>query len=1217
MKRRSKPLYATTLLLSFLATILLFQFTAQRGIAGSQPALRVIANKNLIEESGEDINPWHDYGSFALYRIPPEAWQKMPDEVRSQAQLLNNAQKLFVGDTVINTQQDILRQADSAEATRGEALQLIQFVGPIKDEWLLAIEATGAELVQYIANYGYLVWADSNSRQQLDMMARQDTFMQFSMPYKPALRLGPTLSVDRNTTDSGNNFVSVTIQVYRHDQVNLTKQAIEAMLVEVHSPWEAVLNFQNIKGIVREQDLPTIAAFPAVVWVGESFDRELNDEVQGQIMANYLVPNKSAPVGPGYLSWLAELGLSSDPSSFPIVDIIDDGIGNGIAATAGDDVTLREQGLAEKPSRLAYIANCTSAANGASPDGHGHLNVSIAGGFDIRSGFPYQDQQGYQLGLGVNPFGRFAGTRVFDDNRFTTEGCGGTDSSLISETYNRGARIISNSWGCGQCAGTYDAGSQAYDAAVRDADPNAEGNQELLILFSAGNYGPKSASIGTPGNGKNVLTVGASENVRPTWTDGCGIVPSQADSVLDIASFSSRGPAPGGRTKPDVVAPGTHIQGTASTDPNYPPDGTNLGVCDIFHPNGQAIFNASSGTSHAVPAVAGFASLAYAFLQQNYGLASPSPALLKAFIVAHTLYLDGFDSGDDLPSHNQGFGLPDMSSALKDTERVIIDQTEAKLFDESGEKWTLTLAASDPKSPIRIVMAYTDQPGAIGSEPHVNDLNLTVRADGITYFGNQFSRQWSMSGGTPDGVNNVEAVFLPSISDPIFEIEVTAFNIAGDGVPGVGDGSDQDFTLVCSNCVVKNEFTLSAKPIANSLCRPESAEYALHLESMFGFAEAVSMNIIDLPAGMSSQFSSNPVRPTATTMLTLTADETVPAGSYAIDVAGRTTDNEKSITLLLDVNSQEPGFPKLLYPLNEGNNLPVDLQLSWAEAAQAGTYEVQIANDPNFDQIVEEAVGLVQTTYTASKLQPDHVYFWRVRTVNSCATGKYTASATFRTSSQFGGCHAGVAPEIIYFSDFEGSAPGWIHEGIQDSWRLTEERTHSASTAFYAANFNGISDQRLVSPPIDLPAIQGALTLQFWNYQSLESNESGDQSCFDGAILEISANQGQSWQQVGGPPQTDNVLITDPYDGIISSRHENPISGKAAWCGDPQDWTNSVVRVDEYAGKTVRFRFRLGSDLSIGTESGHEGWYIDDVRVQVCPSLNNNTYLPAILTHGN
>jgi subtilisin family serine protease len=65
----------------------------------------------------------------------------------------------------------------------------------------------------------------------------------------------------------------------------------------------------------------------------------------------------------------------------------------------------------------------------------------------------------------------------------------------------------------------YIALSRAYGIGVRDADPGAAGNQPITFVFAAGNSG-KPASIVAPGNAKNVITVGASENQHPSDEDG-------------------------------------------------------------------------------------------------------------------------------------------------------------------------------------------------------------------------------------------------------------------------------------------------------------------------------------------------------------------------------------------------------------------------------------------------------------------------------------------------------------------------------------------------------------------------------------------------------------------------------------------------------------------------------------------------------------------------
>jgi bacillopeptidase F (M6 metalloprotease family) len=127
-----------------------------------------------------------------------------------------------------------------------------------------------------------------------------------------------------------------------------------------------------------------------------------------------------------------------------------------------------------------------------------------------------------------------------------------------------------------------------------------------------------------------------------------------------------------------------------------------------------------------------------------------------------------------------------------------------------------------------------------------------------------------------------------------------------------------------------------------------------------------------------------------------------------------------------------------------------------------------------------------------------------------------------------------------------------------------------------------------VSPSIALPTGEAPLTLQYWNRRGMEAN--GATGCYDGGILEASTNGGSTWTQVGSAS-----LLTDPYTGPISTSFSNPLGGLQAWCGTTE-WVQSIVDVSAMAGQNVQFRFRLGSDTSVGAD----GWYLDDVKVQSC-----------------
>lgn len=90
-------------------------------------------------------------------------------------------------------------------------------------------------------------------------------------------------------------------------------------------------------------------------------------------------------------------------------------------------------------------------------------------------------------------------------------------------------------------------------------------NPENLLIFAASNYGDIDdnrtvCTIGSPGIGKNVLTVGATSSGEARFTttaeDGTAADGTNGSADMDtVAYYSSYGPTQDGRIKPEIVAP--------------------------------------------------------------------------------------------------------------------------------------------------------------------------------------------------------------------------------------------------------------------------------------------------------------------------------------------------------------------------------------------------------------------------------------------------------------------------------------------------------------------------------------------------------------------------------------------------------------------------------------------------------------------------------------
>jgi hypothetical protein len=1148
-----------------------------------------------------------DYGRTALYRVDGAALA----QAGSAAHAEPDADQLLFSAHPFNTQRDRLSAPApfTLDVPPGPGLQVVQFVGPIKQAWLDTLAANGIKPVHYVANNGYLVWADQPAQAQLANLRTTAAWLQYASPYYGFLKVGPHLGERLGANPASHDEVDVTVQIYRHDGDGPTRQFVtgHALLPQsqrapagpgkIDAHWTPVLAFANVNIRVHLADIPAIAARPDVVFVGEKLPNKMMDEKQDLILTGDLNPG---PASVDYVQYLIDLGFSQDPDAYPIVDLTDSTIdegGSGVTVLDTADPRLHVAGDINQPVRVAYFHNCSTTpdAQVGAIDGHGSLNAGIIIGYDQTPGTPYQDADGLQLGLGVNPFGRVGSTAIFVPG-YDVNGCGGTDQGVIQANWDNGAKISSNSWGATFPPSTYDASDQAYDVGVRDADATSDGNQQMIYVFAAANAGPSAATVSSPGAGKNVITVGASENVRPDWTDGCATGPSGADDAMDVIGFSSRGPAPGQRTKPEVIGPGTHIQSGASNYSGY----TGGGVCDQYHPLGQTIFAASSGTSHSTPATSAMAQLSYWWIEQGGagaaagtideldGPRAPSPALMKAWLMAHPTYLTGVSANDDLPSNSQGYGMPNMSLMFDATPKVLLDQSE--VFDNTGDNYQITVGIADPGKPVRIALAYTDQPGTLGTSPQVNNLDLGVENGGNTYLGNQFDHQWSVTGGSADTRNNYEAVFLPAGSSGDVTISVDAFNIAGDGVPDAGDATDQDFALVCYNCSRNPTFTLGSPTRDAEVCAGTDFSAPITVNQITGFTDPVDLVASGNPPPSSASVTPTTVTPPGSAELDVTGSDGVAAGDYTITVTGTSGAVTKTLDFDLTYFSGVPLATTLATPADGAQNVPAATTFTWVAQAQVGTYLLEVATDPGFtDIVVSQQVPGSATTYTASALDTNTQYYWRVSDANICGDGAASAVFSFTTIAAPGDCAIGTDAVTLFEDDVESGDNGWSHAAAVggDTWTINTARPNSPSNAWFVQDPGELSDQTLTSPVIDLPDTLGALTFQFQNWRDIEN--SGSDACWDGGILEV-ALDGGAFEQVPGAQ-----LLTDPYTGDISTQYSNPLGGEQGWCGS-QPYTNSIVDASPYAGHSAQFRFRLGSDSSLG----HEGWYIDDIKVKGC-----------------
>ena len=317
-------------------------------------------------------------------------------------------------------------------------------------------------------------------------------------------------------------------------------------------------------------------------------------------------------------------------------------------------------------------------------------------------------------------------------------------ASMLNKAYNDGARIHTNSWGAASNFGAYEKMAATVDQVMFD-------KQDLLILFAAGNSGVDKNrdgridpnSVGTPGTAKNVLTVGASENLlakggilkkvgelgsaKDNWPASPIADGTMSDNINGLAMFSSRGPTLDGRVKPEIVAPGTNILSVRSQQP----------TAEVLWGAYNKDYVYSGGTSMATPLTAGAAAVARQILIEKLNQAQPTAALVKAFLTHTAVDMFpgqfgevGSEHGQELltrrPNNDEGFGRVDVAQFVKFGQNGAMMVVDSKTGVATGETSEATLKVSQAGR-LQVNLVWTDAPGSVNSSKAlVNDLDLEV-----------------------------------------------------------------------------------------------------------------------------------------------------------------------------------------------------------------------------------------------------------------------------------------------------------------------------------------------------------------------------------------------------------------------------------------------------------------------------------------------------------
>lgn len=230
----------------------------------------------------------------------------------------------------------------------------------------------------------------------------------------------------------------------------------------------------------------------------------------------------------------------------------------------------------------------------------------------------------------------------------------------------------------------------------------------------------------------------------------------------------------------------------------------------------------------------------------------------------------------------------------------------------------------------------------------------------------------------PNTPTTTARVMVRSASGTFFDISDNNFEIAG---------ATFDYTLSTTNNV-------------QTVCSPTDAVYTIDIGEVGGYSDPVTLSVTGLPAGATSNFSVNPVTPVGSSVLTISNIGAVTPGAYTFTVNAASTSGPKTLSLDLNINNGSPAAITLLTPADAATGVSTGTTFTWSASPDNGaTYEIDIATDPGFTTIIDNATGLATESYTSASLSNNTTYYWRVRVITGCGTSPYSTAFSFTTSN--------------------------------------------------------------------------------------------------------------------------------------------------------------------------------------------------------------------------
>uniref|UniRef100_A0A7C4W7I7 T9SS type A sorting domain-containing protein n=2 Tax=candidate division WOR-3 bacterium TaxID=2052148 RepID=A0A7C4W7I7_UNCW3 len=599
----------------------------------------------------------------------------------------------------------------------GLGYYLIQFNGPVYRYMVEEIRNLGVLTLGFHSRYLLIGKMDNKIKERVEKLP----YIRWVGIYQPGYKFAQTILKDR---ESG--ILTLTL-FYPEDLISAVNDLTNKDFKIIRYAQSEY--FKVIEVEAKREDIPILASLPYIFSIEEWHPPELENANCQWVIQTWAQENRRI--------W--EQGIYGVNE---ILGYTDTGLDILHWAFYDPNVSISDTGEYLNHRKVVFFKNWETYQRPSDPDGHGtHVGGTIGGNDSLMGGTNPNDghSKGCRIGI-LAPIPQPTGWDLT-----------GPFNKMTNWLRNPELKVytISNSWWTGTMG--------QYTNASASVDIFSWVNKDVIIIKSCGNQGQSTQyRITEPGNSKSIIA--------------CGSLQNGLNSTV-LSSYSSRGPAPDGRIKPDLCVPG---EGIYSADA-----GTQNGYVSM------------SGTSMAAPAVNGACGLIRSYLKRGFypsGVPNPddsfpyiSASLVKACLIVSC---DPNIGNYVIPSEYVGWGRVNLDSVLYFATPVP-DRRKLLLYDDTiglrtGEYVEYEFEVND-NIPLRIAVVWTDTAAAPGANPAlINNLDVLLTSpSGNFYKGNIYQNGQSVQNPTQpyDNINPLEVFRINQPELGRWNLKIMAQNV--------------------------------------------------------------------------------------------------------------------------------------------------------------------------------------------------------------------------------------------------------------------------------------------------------------------------------------------------------------------------------------------------------------------------------------------------------